>query len=119
MVMVAKPQSSTPHDGGQTEPRKVLLANKGDKSLSQYVCGQTVITVARSEPWFMTPVESSLFFSNCPICDEGDDELSAAICNLGPLEQGLFDAIGTTWRRSGITSSTASSAWHQRSIQSS
>ena len=96
MVMVAKPQSSTPHDGGQTEPRKVLLANKVDKSLSQYVCGQTVITVARSEPWFMTPVESSLFFSNGPICDEGDDELSAAICNVGPLEQGLFEASGTT-----------------------
>ena len=60
LMLVVLPQSSTPQDGGQTEPRKVLLANKVDKSLSQYVCGQTVTTIARSEPWFSTPVESSL-----------------------------------------------------------
>ena len=46
-----EPPSATlsPRDRCQTEPQKVLLAKVADKSFSQYVCGQTVITgVAQS-----------------------------------------------------------------------
>ena len=97
-----------------------------DKSFSQLVCGQTVITGVLSEPWFGTPVEASLFSINGLICDEGDDELSAAMSNLGPLEQGFFVAIdghdmefacrfSSSARQA---SSSTSSRWRRRSARS-
>ena len=47
--------------GPGTEATKDLAKARIGFNWHQWsICGQTVITIARSEPWFLTPVESSL-----------------------------------------------------------
>ena len=92
-----EPPSATlsPRDRCQTEPQKVLLAKVADKSFSQYVCGQTVITGVGSELWRVTLVKDSLFLRVGPIFDKPNFQgqlaadpscglnFSALFCELG------------------------------------
>ena len=46
------------------------IAKVTDKSSRRYVCGQTAITGAGSEPWHVTLVKASLFLRVGPIFDK-------------------------------------------------